>query len=211
MAASVSDHLPLRCSNKPITIDKEEYEMRVAGSFHSVQGGTDSLNSLDINITKLNEILVKEAQDLQPTRPKAKRRPKLAVWISDIKQAIRDKKKAFWYWKKENLPTEKENELVICKKLITQNLRKMCRMESARQREARRQEILDAKHEDSRLFHRLIKKQKGRLKQCVNEHVNGNIYHTETDIMEGFREHFQALATTNEVPGVDKKYCNLCS
>ena len=60
------------------------------------------------------------------------------------------------------------------------------------------------------MFHRLIKKQRGRLKQCVNElHVNGNTYHTDTDILEGFREHFQDLATTNEVPGVDMKYCNL--
>ena len=154
VVASVSDHLPLRCSvqinlsratRKPESIcnpkrvkwekiDKEEYETRVAGRLHSIQASANSLNSLDINITKLNQILVKEAQDLQPTRPKAKRRPKLAVWNLDIKQAIRDKKKAFWYWKKENRPIEKKNELVIRKKLTTQNLRKMCRMEKGGQK-----------------------------------------------------------------------------
>ena len=83
-------------------------------------------------------------------------------------------------------------------------------MESARQREASRQEILVVKYEDGGLFHRLIKKQKGRLKQCVNElQVNANTYRSEADIMERFREHFQALAISNDMPGFDKKYGDL--
>ena len=83
-------------------------------------------------------------------------------------------------------------------------------MESARQRETRRQEILDAKYEDSGMFHRLIKKQRGRLKRCVNElQVNGNTYYSKDDILEGFIEHFQALAKSNDVPRFDKKYGEL--
>ena len=33
--------------------------------------------------------------------------------------------------------------------------------------------------------------------------------HSEADILEGFREHFQALAISNDVPGFDKKYGDL--
>ncbi|MCG8033052.1 MAG: endonuclease/exonuclease/phosphatase family protein, partial [Candidatus Thiodiazotropha taylori] len=230
--ASVSDHLPLKClvhvnlsratqrqasTDKPQRIrwekvNKEDYKRRVTEELHSIQDATNSLSTMDIKVSKINEILVKSAKDLQPTRLKPKRKPKLAVWTQDIKQALSEKKKAFFNWKKENRPTAKDNALVINKKQSTQKLRKMCRMESARQREARRQEILDAKYEDSGLFHRLIRKQRGRLRQCVNElHVNGNIYHTEIDIMQGFREHFQSLAASSEVPGMDKRYCDTVS
>ncbi|MCG8047714.1 MAG: reverse transcriptase domain-containing protein, partial [Candidatus Thiodiazotropha endolucinida] len=228
----MSDHLPLKClvhvnlsratqrqasTDKPQRIrwekvNKEDYKRRVTEELHSIQDATNSLSTMDIKVSKINEILVKSAKDLQPTRLKPKRKPKLAVWTQDIKQALSEKKKAFFNWKKENRPTAKDNALVINKKQSTQKLRKMCRMESARQREARRQEILDAKYEDSGLFHRLIRKQRGRLRQCVNElHVNGNIYHTEIDIMQGFREHFQSLAASSEVPGMDKRYCDTVS
>ena len=153
---------------------------------------------------------MKEAVDLLPSRPKTKKKPKLAVWNLETKQAIYEKKKAFWDWKMDNRPQDKDNSFVISKNLTTQNLRRLCRMESARQRETRRQEILDAKYEDSGMFHRLIKKQRGRLKQFVNElQVNGNKYPSEADILQGFREHFQALATSNVVPRFEKKYGEL--
>ena len=96
------------------------------------------------------------------------------------------------------------------KKVTTQNLRRLCRLGSAKQREEKRQEILDAKLEDSGLFHRLINRQRGGQRQCVNElHVDEKTFHTEEGILEGFREHFQMLATPCDVPGFDRTYGNL--
>ena len=42
-----------------------------------------------------------------------------------------------------------------------------------------------------------------------HRHVDGKIFHTEKGILDGFREHFQALATPNDVPGFDKTYGDL--
>ena len=55
-------------------------------------------------------------------------------------------------------PNEKAHHLVISKKLArpSVNLRKICRFESAKLREGARQEILDARSEDTKLFHKLI-------------------------------------------------------
>ncbi|MCG7868271.1 MAG: reverse transcriptase family protein, partial [Candidatus Thiodiazotropha taylori] len=232
VTANVSDHLPLQCkihvnltraiqksggtSNtqriKWHKIDKEEYSKKVSEQLPTLDGAIGSFGSLDIKIQKLNGILVKEASDMLPSKAKSKKKPKLVVWNPEIKQAIQEKKKAFWKWKNENRPKATDNELLIAKKITTQNLRRACRMESARQREVKRQEILNAKFEDSGLFHRLIKKQRGRLKQCVNElHVDDNTFHSEAGILEGFRQHFHSLASEREVPGFDKKYGNLVS
>ena len=100
----MSDHLPLQCTiqvnlsraiQKPVSINKlqrvrwgkinkEEYETRVTDRLSSVEGGADSINCLDSKIQKLNEILVKEAVDLLPSRPKMKKTPNswYGIWKS---------------------------------------------------------------------------------------------------------------------------------
>ena len=46
----------------------------------------------------------------------------------------------------------------------------------------------------------------------MNElHVGDKIYHSDSDILNGFREHFQSLSTPNDVPGYDKRYGHLVS
>lgn len=55
-------------------INEEEYETRVTDRLSSVEGGANSFSSLDNKIQKLNEILVKEAVDLLPSKPKTKRK-----------------------------------------------------------------------------------------------------------------------------------------
>ena len=79
--------------------------------------------------------------------------------VSRDSRGCQGKKKAFWEWKLGERPKTKENWLVINRKITTSNLRKLCRIESARQRQSARQEILDAKYEDTRLFHRLINRE----------------------------------------------------
>ena len=64
------------------------------------------------------------------------------------------------------MPAERDDALVINKKLTTSYLRKICRMESAQVRERQRQEILDARPTDTKLFYKLIKKQRGNVRHC---------------------------------------------
>ena len=120
------------------------------------------------------------------------------------------KKKVFWEWKQADRPNSKEHWLVINRKVTTTNLRKLCRIESACQRQTIRQEILDARYKDSKLFQRLINKQRGGSKHCINElHVGDKVFNTSSRILEGFREHFQTLASPSDDPSYDKNYSDL--
>ena len=77
---------------------------------------------------------------------------------------------------------------LINKKLTTRYLRKLCRVEAAKVREQLRQEILETRFTDTKLFHKLVNKQRGNRRCCVNElTANGQLYKTDSDMerMEG--------------------------
>ena len=73
-----------------------------------------------------------------------------------------------------------------------------------------RQEILDAQSSDTKLFHKLVNKQRGSSRHCVNElSVNGQVYKTDITILDGWRDHFKSLATPSNEIDSDKKYSKL--
>lgn len=50
-----------------------------------------------------------------------------------------------------------------------------------------------------KLFRKLINKQRGKQKFCVNERsVNDTAFKSNTEIVTGWREHFETLATPSE-------------
>lgn len=228
--SSASDHYPVACTiqwkiaenKKTVTfplpskvkwdkVDKEQYEQQVNHHIDRVKTEYSSLGVLDNEINRLTSIL-KKATDSSAPRPKKKRRKaKLKVWSTEVQNAVKAKKEAFWQWKIGGRPEEKEHHLVISKKLASVNLRKICRFESAKIREGARQEILDARSEDTKMFHKLINRQRGKLKFCVNElHVDGEVYSDVGDgIMRGWFEHFKSLATPSENPDFDEHYRRL--
>ena len=160
-------------------VDKLQYEQQVTYHIDRVKTEFSSLGVLDSEIHKLTTIL-KKATDSATPRPKKKRRKaKLKVWSTEVQTAA--KKEAFWHWKDGGRPNEKEHHLLISKKLASVNLRKICRFEPAKLREGARQEILDSRSEDTKLFHKLINRQRGKLKFCVNElHVQSGIRSNST-------------------------------
>ena len=165
-----------------------------------------------MEVRKLNEILVESAEELAPRKPRQHRKAKLKVYSPEIKQAITDKKQAFWQWKKAHRPNEEGDILVINKKLTTKYLRKLCRMEAARVREHNPQEILETKSSDTKLFYKLVNKQRGSKRSCVNElSANGQVYKSDIDILNGWRDHFETLATPNTDCDYDRKYSKMVS
>lgn len=228
--SNVSDHMPLLCTlkvdlsrvkqEKTVSmtsakvrwdkIDKEEYRIKVSEQLSSVNGKAESLCSLDNEISKLNDILLRSSKSQHKRAAKQYKKPKLKVWTPEIQHAIKDKKEAFCEWKHKGRPNLKDHWLVVNKKVATYNLRKLCRIESARQRQTVRQEILDARYENTRLFHKLISRQRGGAAQCVNElHVGDKVFHTKAGILEGFREHFENLATPSNDKSFDQGYSDL--
>ena len=136
------------------------------------------------------------------------RKAKLRTWTPEIQQAVKDnKKRAFKQWNNGNRPEDSSNPLVVSKKLTTIHLRRLCRVESARSREQSRQKLLDAKAGDKNTFYKLVDKQRGKLKHCVNElSVNGHTYKSESEILHAWREHFGGLAIPTEHKNFDEKH-----
>ena len=96
---------------------------------------------------------------------------------------------------------------MLNKKLSSSYLRRLCRIESARARGHTRQQILDAKSTDMKTFFRLVNKQRGKLKYCVNElSVNGTVYKSENEILLAWKEHFGSLATPTDHQDFDEGY-----
>ena len=230
LALNVSDHYPLLCTLNiqldvitssstvalPPTktrwdkVDKALYEQAVSECVSTLQSGSGSLGALDAEICKLNKILVEAAEKAGPTRVKRPRKAKLKTWNDDIKQAVQSKKRAFMEWKLADRPNDPGDILVQNKKLTTTYLRRLCRIEAAACRENERQQILDAKSADMKQFYRLVNKQRGKLRYCVNElSVDGQTYKTEDEILGAWRRHFGSLATPTNHEDFDEEYRQL--
>ena len=77
-----------------------------------------------------------------------------------------------------------------------------------KQREER-QEILDAKVGNVQLFHKLIRKQRGKLSGCIDElHVSDTVYKGENVLADWF-EHFKTLSSESDDPSFDQDYHRL--
>ena len=90
------------------------------------------------------------------------------------------------------------------------NLRKVCRIELAKQKQEYIQQILDTKSRGNNLFHKLINKHKGRLAGCISElNFDSEIFKTEESILEGWHKHFSDLASTNAYEHSSVEYAKL--
>ena len=213
LPANVSDHYPVLCTlniqldaAKPTSVstlppskvkwekvDKACYEEIVTEDVQNVWGGSTSLGALGAEICQLNQILVKASEQAGPVRVMRPRRAKLQTWTLEIKQAIQNKKKAFKEWKLANRPNDVGNTLLINKKLATFYLRRLCRVESAHCREQARQQILDAKSSDMKLFYRLGNKQRRKFINLTAK-------------FSAWRQYFSTLATPTNNKDFDKDY-----
>lgn len=200
--------LDTQCKLKWEKIDKDLYQSLVDRALpNKTSLGATSVGRLDVDVVKLNEILNTAAASAAPRKPRRHRKAKLEVWTPEIQTALKKKKEAFYQWKLNGRSQDSTNILVINKTLSTKELRRMCRVEKARQYNGQKQEILDCRSQDTALFHKLINKQRGKLKNCVTElNVGENTYRTESEILDGWCMHFQALATPAVEDQFDMKY-----
>jgi hypothetical protein len=85
----------------------------------------------------------------------------------------------------------------------------LCREEVAKKRIAEREELIEARRMDHTLFYRLINKQRGKLSRCIDElNVDGNVYKSD-NILEGWRKHFEELATESDPNEYDQDYLHI--
>ncbi|CAG2216627.1 unnamed protein product [Mytilus edulis] len=133
----------------------------------------------------ITAVIAKATNEIAQKPKTRKNKPKLKVMSDEILKAIRNKKSAFYYWKAKGRPTDSLDPFLLEKKITTQELRKICRLEVAQKRIQERNEIIEARSSNKTLFYKLINKQRGKLSRRIDElNVGDNIYNTPEQIME---------------------------
>ena len=60
---------------------------------------------------------------------------------------------------------------------------------------------------DNKLFHKLIRQQRGKLNRVIDElHVGDSVFKTDTEILIGWRNHFANLAKESDRMDFDHGY-----
>lgn len=186
-------------------VDKQQYARNVSNKLSNLNiiPGSDNLNDV---VHTINNVLTESAKDCVPTRKRRQRKPKLKVMNVDIHAALQAKKKAFYQWKQNGRPNDPQNFYLLEKKLKSVELRRQIRIEVARQKNEEKVRILQARQSDTKLFHKLIKKQRGQCQKFIDElQVGQKTFHQE-NILSGWYEHFKNLATKTNNPDYDLKF-----
>jgi hypothetical protein len=169
-----------------------------------------TIPQIDKAFKDLCDIIVKTTEEIVPKRKIKKRKPKLQIMSEDILKAIEQKKRAFFIWKTNGRSTDSLNTFFIEKKTTTYVLRKQCRLELAFKRIADRQKIIDARSNDTALFYKIIKQQRGKLSRFIDQlQVDNSTYETPEGIMNGWSTHFGQLAKKSENKDFDNDYLEL--
>ena len=82
--------------------------------------------------------------------------------------------------------------------MTTYHLLKLCREEVAKRRISEREELIETRTIDHKLFYNLINKQRCKPYRCVDElNADSTVYKSHT-ILEGWRKHFAELGTESD-------------
>ena len=135
----------------------------------------------------MNDISEYVATQAAPTGKKLKRRSsKLRVLTPEIQAAVQTKKVAFYKWKQMGRPDDPTNRAVQEKQLATISLRRAIRFEYSKKHTQIRQEILDSRTRDLKLFHKFINRPRDRLSGCINElYVGSTVSKSENENLNG--------------------------
>ena len=225
----VSDHIPVFCqirydldkvtntassaNLKPPSnirwkkLDKDLYNSLLSSALQEVDTSVDTVGTLNNSVMKLNDVLDTCAKAAAPSKERRPRKAKLRTWTPEIMSTVGAKKKAFFDWKATGRPDDKEHHTVINKKNTTILLRQLCRREISHKTLEERHVIMDSRSNNMALFHKLVNKQRGKLSSFINElHVGGDVLRGNKDILTGWHQHFNQLATPTQETDFDTDY-----
>ena len=165
---------------------------------------------VDLLAATLNSILYSASLAASPKgRPQSKQRKKtLPVWNETISHVVEASKKAHRVWQMAGAPCDPSNPLVR-RKMARKHMRQTIRQQSYLNTQEKYEEIMQAKVEDTKLFYRLVNKQRSCIKTATDVlHFDGKSFSSSVDVAGAFSEHFQQLATSSNNPLFDAEYEN---
>lgn len=121
--------------------------------------------------------------------------------------ATKQNKKANWAWKNAGKPKNPNHPTVVQRKATKKLLRCKQRIMAATNRQKELDTIMEADSSDKKLFYKLVGKQRKSSTMNTKElKIGDQILNTDKDILEGWRRHFETLATPSHNTGFDEVY-----
>jgi len=188
-------------------IDKTEYQNKINEKMTSDRKILMEGN-LESSIESFMNILNQSVSELVPTKKSRKNKPKLKVWNEDIAKTLSEARQANRLWREAGKP--KSGQLVQEQKDSKRNLRKTYRVEIAMRQTKLKEEIMTARTKDTKLFHRLVNAQRKNNMDIDELYVGNKLFCGQEEVLLGFKEHFQNLATEKCNPNFDEEYHNIC-
>ena len=96
------------------------------------------------------------------------------------------------------------------KRQAKKEFRRTMRIEIAKLRNKEKENILETRTKDTKMFHKLVRTNRRQGNDMITElEVNGKNYTENENIINGFQEHLSSLATFNQRTRIDNTYDNL--
>ena len=229
MHSNVSDHYPISCTlridmqnSQTVTsksdklpskvpwkkVDKDMYSTKVTESVQIMNMKLNTHAGLDETLHNMNNLLVSAANACYKQKKKVtKRKPRLTVWTDDVRQALKDSKDAHYRYKTAQTEGTLDDHHIDERKKAKRTLRSEIRKEQARKHINQKESILQTKVQDTKLFHKLIKEQRGGSSDTTNEIVVNQKIYNGGEVIQGWKEHFEQLAcSADKDPSFDVKY-----
>ena len=129
------------------------------------------------------------------------------MWNDRIAVAVHDSKVAHFEWKKAGKPNDRGCGVSKRHREVRKALRKEVRFTLFLQRQDLLSSVMNACDQDTKLFHRLVRKQRARPSIALETLMyDGNTLHGTKEIAAGFSSHFKNLATPSPNPSFDSEF-----
>ena len=176
----------------------------------NIDPNTESNVLLGLEISKLETILLKATENAiegHKTHASAIKPKGRGKWNSEIAEASKHSKSIH---KKIKESGTNNIELLQEQKKAKRRLRQLQRQQAYTEREALYREIMTAEKEDQQLFYKLVNKQRKYQQQATNTIIlEGIEMNTHEEILQGWKVHFQKLATPEDNSNTERDFEDL--
>ena len=192
-------------------INKDDYKQLVSTSLNDNHFNSSNFNTTsDVTtaIERITGIMFDASMALTKKKTNARAsKPKLKVWNSDISNTLKNLRTAHANWAKAGKIVDQNDKIYTVKKQCKTEFRKQCRIAVARNLAAERDEIMSTRTRDTKLFYKLINRQRATGRNMIDDlYVGDSCFTGQEGILDGFKVHFENLAKESNNDVFDSEY-----
>ena len=236
IGGNTSDHFPVRCeinsmlesledtqrdddadSDRSVCIsrinwskvDKQQYLSTVEDKLGDLTLHISNKQALEQSIISVQTVMRDAATASGGIS--SRRKPRYLRSVTPVvKEAKRRNKQAHFVYKQKVAEGTLSSEHILKRKQAKTHLRSLMRRQDAAHHAKMRSQIMLARREDSKLFHKLVRSQRGNSRAPLPQlDVKDVTFRGEDNIRAGWKTHFQTLASASSNHKFDEPYKNI--